>query len=593
MDVSVLQLFIPLVMHANNCFDAMLDRIDIEVTASTKTDRYYMIQQRTMPQFVHQFVTPINFFGEEEAKFEWEQPEVSAEVFLHTSSFDHFKKDECLFLFGRRGTGKTAIVRMLDWEINEELNKEFKYSYIIDQEEAYNELAIQMRGSPIGELPNTELVHFLKKKWKWLIITSAMIGVVKKNTEKIENDDNLIIIAKYLREMSLLDQRHYSLETIWRRLTDVIEDNLHKIEYSPIKLGLAIANIAKSIFSEDYQHAESALQNFLSREKSSCLVLIDSIEQYRLNDKISSAVITSLIETVRLIYGKKLSRRILAKAAFPSEIYPKLTVVNRGKVEAKNLFILWRYKDLVSLVAKRHYQKFYKGTNKKQLANLDEYTFARRWLSTYLPEKIVTGQGVTFDTISYIIRHTQKKPRQVIQIFNILQTFAHQEQVTVKTSPEGFINKCVHARLDILVAGALDIMQQTYDASEEITRKVLNRAPSIFLGTQLYEFIKEVSAIRKQANYTTDDIAEILLQTGVIGIECDRHKLRNNAELVEGLFEYQIKNTLRVDKNTRIVVHPMFYQELHAVIDTTKFVYPMPIEDEEKDVLEEEGICLA
>ncbi|MCA9377244.1 hypothetical protein KC685_04990 [Candidatus Dojkabacteria bacterium] len=552
-----------------------------------------MTQERLMPNFVHQFVAPVHYFGEEEAKFEWEEPEESAEVFLHTSSYENFKNDDCLFLFGRRGTGKTAIMRMLDYEINNDLYDQYNCSFILDQEEAYNELAIQLRGSPIGELPDTELVHFLKKKWKWLILVSAMIGTHKKYSNKNIENEKLNVIQKYLVEMRLLNEDNIGVDSIWSRVTDIIQQSLVKIEYSPIKLGLAISDVVKEINSTSYKQAETALENFLLKENFKCMVLIDSIEQYRLNDKISAAVLTALIETVRLLYGERLNRRVLCKAAFPSEIYPKLTVVNRGKVEAKNLFILWRYKDLVCLLAKRHYQKFSKGLDKAKLAELDDYKDSRKWLLGYLPEKIVTGQGIYFDTISYIIRHTQKKPRQVIQLFNIIQTFAEQEKVSVRTSEKGFINKCVHARLDILVAGALDIMEQAYESADKITRTVLNRVPCMFFGTDLYSYIKEVSAIRKRENYTSDDVADILLQAGVIGIECNRHKWIKKVELVEGLFEYQIKNTLRIDKDTKVVLHPMFYQELHAVIDTTKYVYPMPIEDEEKDVLLKEGIRLA
>jgi predicted Ser/Thr protein kinase len=70
------------------------------------------------PDFIKRYSVPKHFFGQEDASAEWMDPKQSAALFFHTESYTEFKKRDCLYLFGRRGTGKTALIRMLDYESN-------------------------------------------------------------------------------------------------------------------------------------------------------------------------------------------------------------------------------------------------------------------------------------------------------------------------------------------------------------------------------------------------------------------------------------------------------------------------------------------
>jgi len=148
---------------------------------------------------IQQYITPKSFFGEEDAAIEWgENPENSANTFFHTKSYQSFQNEGALFLFGRRGTGKTAIMRMFDYEIKNNKISDYCCSYVVNQEDAYNDLAIQLRGSPLADLPENELAHFLIKKWHWVLMSSAMISVYRKYSEVDSENENLININKFL-----------------------------------------------------------------------------------------------------------------------------------------------------------------------------------------------------------------------------------------------------------------------------------------------------------------------------------------------------------------------------------------------------------
>ena len=60
--------------------------------------------------------------------------------------------------------------------------------------------------------------------------------------------------------------------------------------------------------------------------------------------------------------------------------------------------------------------------------------------------------------------------------------------------------------------------------------------------------------------------------------------------LLQGLFEYQVKQTLTPGVGGLCVVHPMFYEWLGTKVDSGTFVYPMAFENEERDILQTYGI---
>jgi len=347
------------------------------------------------------------------------------------------------------------------------------------------------------------------------------------------------------------------------------------------------------LITPSFENAIDSLVALLEQKETNCAVLIDSIEVYRLNDKISKAVTTSLIEAVRQLYAKRKQFRVIAKASFPSEIYPFLSSLNQEKIEGKNLFILWRYKDLICLVAKRHYSKFNDGCTEEECQFLDNFKVAQSYIYEYLPSKVPTGQDLMFDTMAYIIRHTQKKPRQLILIFNIIHTIAEDKGIILPKIPPELISQGVHARLDILIKGTLDIFEQIYPNAERLIRRILNLAENRFKANNLDILIKESASLRAESNLTIEEVKRLLLESGSIGVIAGKHSIKEtDINLYECLFEYQVKGILTISNRTWLVVHPMMYQELNIKINMKDFIYPMPIEDEEKSMLLTQGIIL-
>jgi hypothetical protein len=535
-----------------------------------------------LPQFVNGYLAPKTFFGQEDANVEWQDPKMSAKLFFHTHSYDEFKEPQCLFLFGRRGTGKTYLMRMLDYEANNGKIPGFRFSHVVKEEDAYHELSIQLRSSPFMELPYGDLVHLIQKKWTWVIITSAMRAVITAGANLHADNDYKTIKSFLARENLSPDGTSIG---VWDRLAANLSDNLDAIDYAPLKLGKAVTNMSRQLFSPAFYDAQNSLFRLLTTQQTNCLVLIDSIEVYDLHDKIGEALATALLETARIFHSKLPQQHILVKAAFPSEVYPRLRVLNKEKTEGRNLFILWRFKDLTCLIAKRYLERF-KGPVGLTFQTLENYQNAVNYLQGKLPNTVVCEQGVEFDTLAYVIRHTQKKPRQVLLLLNILYTLAESDGVPLDPLPQDYISKGIHARLDILVNGSLDIYEQVYPLATRIVMRVLHGLPSLFDYKQLTKAIPQANALKSYGDLNREDVIRLLLESGSIGVRyADGHVVGNGVCLVEAYFEYQVKGTLESSNATHFVVHPMFYQQVNTEIDMTKYVYPVPLETEEQEIV--------
>ena len=168
-------------------------------------------------------------------------------------------------------------------------------------------------------------------------------------------------------------------------------------------------------------------------------------------------------------------------------------------------------------------------------------------------------------------------------------TSAQKAGINVRSIPSEFIPFGVHNRLDILIKETLSIYEQVYRNCEKIVSTILTKAPCSFHVFELDKLLKEVSSIRAESCLSNEEVKRMLIECGVIGTERAVHTL-NGKSIVEGLFEYQVKGVLTLSNRTNLVVHPMCYQHCDIDLDHSRFVYPMPFENEEISLVNEMGV---
>lgn len=530
--------------------------------------------------------------GSVDARDEWTENKKPEEVFIHIKSYKAFIEKSTLFLFGRRGTGKTSIIRMLCYEIEENKLKDYHYCSLIDSEKAYSDLSIQIQFGPYLELEFKDLANELKDKWLWIIEVSAMQTIIKKDQISINENNDLMAIQSFLESENispLTKRRKKDVLNPMKKLSELIAIEFSKISNPKIQLGAAIYNLTSRCFTADYATACRALYNYLEQKAATCLVIIDSIEPYSSDSIVFKALTTSLIETSLDLYSDNNKHSVICKVAFPSEMEPHIKPLNISKTDPKTVFIRWGYGNLVSMLAKRYLKLTTKTHDKNKYNKYDNPYEARKYLYQFMPEQMKTKVIDRFDTLSNIIRHTQKEPRQVLYLMNTILTLAKNNKISFERLDEKTISTGIHARLDMPVRSVTDMYSHIYPECLKIITSILVDKKNIMSMAELDKYLPSASnvVIGRLANY---EVKRLLFEVGVIGTIKTKSNIEYNKQIIESLFEYQVKGILPYNESSQIVIHPMFYNSLQTKVSLNNFIYPVPGEDVEKEVLKELGI---
>lgn len=511
------------------------------------------------------------YLGDGAAEIEWEKSkEETIKRFINIESYESFISKKNLFLIGRIGTGKTSLLKMFDFEIKKNNLESYLNSIIIDGEEHYHELSSVIRMSPYNDLIYGELEHHLSEKWKWIIYVNAMITTIEKvdSSPDLYKNKSLTKVRQYLEDKNLKNAKRS-----FRYMLKSINKELASVDHLMAGVSVAITNIILNLTSNDFDDAVIELEDFLN-EYGRVVVMMDTIKLYNTEDKVSYAVMTSLISACKSIYRN--SNNIIAKVAIPSEIFCELSAVHIEKTNGHTVYIDWRYKDLVNLVGRR-IELHYTGN----VTDLDN----KEYLNDLIGEYCRTTTSIDFQSIGYVIRHTQKKPRQVINIFN---TWLNMKEKSPNMDKDELLRRAVHHNPSVNVEGALTIYTNVSHRILDIVKTTFSDCKYCISYSELDRRLKLTSGIRDNIQNST--LKKVFLSSGILGVASEKHVINegdnrfNNDRPIrvkEALFEYQIKGTLPFNADTYFVLHPMSYQYFRISFDRNTFVYPRPAEDEE------------
>lgn len=224
-----------------------------------------------------------------------------------------------------------------------------------------------------------------------------------------------------------------------------------------------------------------------------------------------------------------------------------------------------------------HYEDFY-DDNPNSVAN------AKKLLHELLPSVCPTSLNYAFDTLAYCIRHTLKKPRELLVIFNYFLSKISQKNnplFFIKHSDE--IRNVIHSTQEEMITSALSMYTTSYKDILRACEIVLHNQRYYFQGVELGDRLKEAAVNRA---YDVDDIKRILLESGLIGKINDISRWRvkdddtqnlninNSIQIVKAKFEYQIKGRLFLNKDDWFVLHPMCYEHFNCSVGSQTLVYP-------------------
>jgi hypothetical protein len=535
---------------------------------------------------------PRTLLGEDDADTEWNQSQKPVDTFVHTHTYESLKRTDVLYLFGRRGTGKTALLRMLQHEVREGLIDGLTHCWIIQSDAVRDELRPVLESTALAPLSTESLMKLCRAAWSWVFTVSTMLAVVQNKPRPGARAEDLEALRRFVSfaRPSAVDDRPLLTKRIARKAATALRIAIEqKAEASSIP-GL----FHDELLRHGYQDAELALQRLLHESKARCVVAVDAGEVYTVKNSVTLALLDGLIDAVRITYQERELSRIVAKAAFPAEIQTYLNPQNHDKFSNHALSLSWRYRDLLLFVAKR-FHAYARQEGVDSLIEFNSVGEAEEWLYSALPRRIKTRSGFDFDALAYIIRHTQKKPRQLLHLFNAIVTLAESKRVSCRSLfkyPELLVEG-VQLGLADLIDGVLGVYGMILPEAPSMLKEAASNEEAWFPARRLGQLARKASPYRP-SDVSVEDLKRLLFEAGVIGkVRHVNHFGQDDKELprymLTATFEYQVKTGTAPHLDDICVIHPMLYEGFEIWVDQRVYVYPSPLEEQEQDVIRRLG----
>lgn len=529
------------------------------------------------------------YLGKIDAAKEWnDNPKVAYKMFLHTKSYHQFISEDSLILLGRTGTGKTAILRCLCENVNNNNISDYDYAVIVPFNEILYNLVNTTDDFSSSAIIKTQLMRSITMYFNCYIMKTLIKYRLADGKSKMRTyiqNNNLYDIGDIEYSRSGMN-KFRNMVTAFKKMNNKAEEIANNI--------ITVMDVVNAFTENGYEDAYDEMMEILKSHK--ILVLVDTLNEYDLRDIKIVMCMKALIATCFDYYNIAAQNHIYVKISIPSEIHTQLIEQLPGKQQGNTVVIQWSYNDLLKMIAIR--LLYFSKTNQIEFFKFDdEYNFsdfyednsnaadaAKRMIYEFLPEICPTFLDYSFGTLSYCIKHTLKKPREIMAIFNSFISIIKEKQdfkYFIKNPQE--ISDVVHSTQEELITSAISMYTTSYPNILGACEIVLHGQYFYFQGKDLENRLKEAEV--NKAGYDKNDIKRILLESGLVGkineisyITCeekvDSTLSRTNVRVIKAKFEYQVKGRLSLNKDDFYVLHPMCYEHFECMLDAKTLVYP-------------------
>ncbi len=533
-------------------------------------------------------------------------------TYLHTAFVDSASITDALdlgfpFVAGRKGSGKSAVAFHLkenppkDHHVEYFRERESKavLTAVLEETSRYPALAA-MKLSALGEL--FELV------WQHFLDVAVVHGcwTIAQNLGRRSSQE-----AKTLRAFLC----RYSPRP--GKVSDIV---LHDFESCMQQLGNGDSNLlslknalvdlrSSQLLNDELMEAKDAI---LARRK--LVICIDSHEQY----ETESRWLAGLEALCDVVYNTccegDLRPRVYVKCFVPTEMLEYLFRRNPAKFNGFLVPLEWQYATLIEFVARRYAQYLKRrrseGTERhRELGaaldkRIDELTEAEQttnkswrsvWRMMCVP-KVKNSRGWEEDSATYLVRHTQKRPRDILSCMNFIVA----EERRLHDQPiigEQALRDGLHSpgNMRNLLGNSLAVFDRPKELNwrtdmSGLIRRMMANEPTVFEYPHLQKILKR--AFTRYEGGDRDElllnIERILFRSGLLG-ECHGEPqtwqedggIEAGYQIVE--FEYVSEGFLEMNEKSRCGMHPMLrdnVQNRRGDPRRTWVVYPRIDDDE-------------
>ena len=479
-------------------------------------------------------------------------------------------------LVGRRGSGKTAFLNQL------RTAGEFEFLVFINAPNVFPEI---LRG--IRDLFGDKkvVVEVVEKLWDILVWCCVFSELLKKNS-----DARLVYIRDFANRIGFSPENRP--EVVILKVVEAIQKRTAgKLIDTPLRLEVSL-DFEVASFSAACAAATKLLRARKQKTRgagttgSPVLVLMDTLESYRLGTDLIEAAIAGLLRYL----GQQAQNRGLMDIRFclPAEIYEEFhrASTNAMKDFSSQTVLHWHPGDLLAVAAHRLslYLQLY-DPERYDLMN-SKFDLNRRegavgFIHSILPERVINRNGVKEFSLAYILRHTQLLPRHVVEVFNrTLSGIIEPATMHFNAVPQSAIIQGIRNCEPSICRG----VAQAYDTDGEqflsrIWEAIFPELPRRFTDGDLQRVFnihaKAVLKRLRDEGKTGGDLdyqafKQKLVEAGAIGKQIRETELYYEAE-----FEYTHPGMMIIATKDLLCTHPLFsgvyphspaWQEKHKAV---------------------------
>jgi hypothetical protein len=169
------------------------------------------------------------------------------------------------------------------------------------------------------------------------------------------------------------------------------------------------------------------------------------------------------------------------------------------------------------------------------------------------------------------LRHTQNRPRQLVEICYAIARRAQDDQSFPKFQSADIVSVVGQAETK-LAQEIINSYSQVYQNAGKIIDALMG-SPMLFDGRSLDRWAPRTASQWPTDKYSPYSFRQLLSEMGVIGRV---RKKDERTKIVKADFEYFVRDRLPIVDTDECAIHPMFYRRLNVAHAEGWRVYPFP-----------------
>ena len=466
-------------------------------------------------------------------------------------------------VIGRKGSGKTTYLHMLKSRLG--------IKCVLDIGGEFPSVA-----DALAEESRARYPEAAERIWSTVIWNTVILTVYQELSDQLHflNKRDKSQLIKYVSNLeSRLD---YTSKGRLSKTAGTISEKLTKGS-----VGLAAAMVNAALDSDiNVTDVIRIIEHILNQADKKATVLIDTMEFYRVSE--SQAASDCLRGLMKCCAGLHLqSQRLECKLFFPDELthYVKSKISSSVLKDFRDVqYLHWSSSELVCLAALKFRDTV--GINALPEWNLSKLLMndsrvAQELFHRFLPITVTNDRGVKFEILSYILRHTQRTPRQFILVLNFISSHCFtvdngQIKPVTRHISEDVIHSTIKRCAQEILTDIFATYREIYPRLEDVVSRIIPQLGRCFDDGSMWEVVNKMN-IAEDFKMDYEEVKSALSDIGALGV---KDLKKSNEHSVCGLFSYMTDQRLILSAGDTYCVHPIISSVYKPIKEDGLTVFP-------------------